>query len=118
MKYLLLTLLFCGIAAGQEKVKQGSGVIVWSDATNLYPTEKLAVENLTPDEQKQIDAARKQLRDVEAKIRRGHGEFVRNVEGVATTADCWLSNTIVEIHETQVLIRTKYAGSVEHPGCF
>jgi|ERR1035441_136032 hypothetical protein len=82
------------------------------------PSEHLSVEDLKPDEQKDLDAARKQLLDVEARIRKGHGEAVRDYTGGSTTADCKGAETIVEVREAQVLIRTLYAGRGDNPPCF
>ena len=126
MKYLILTILFCGVAAGQSNSILTSGtsgtasvlIISQPQLTGDGPSEHLSVESLTTDEQKQLDAARKQLSDIEAKVRKSHGESVRSFEGGATTADCKGSQTIVEIHEMQALIRTEYAGRGNNPGCF
>lgn len=82
------------------------------------PSEHLSVQDLTPSEQKEINTARKQLTDIEAKIRKNHGEAVRNFSNNSTTADCKGSQTTVEIRESQVLITDHYAGRGENPPCF
>ena len=118
---LLLISLICSAYPGQAQETSTSDIISFklpappAPKDSTFKTENLDVAELA-DLQKARDTvkeATEKLMEIEKRIRRAHGEFVREGRGLYTL-ECRTERSIVELRGEYALITTEYPIQ----GCF